>query len=152
MKIAQEINIQGDDVYDSECDSEHSSRLKQAETPEHETEGVKIDIIQVGEIVQYTIPSFPVLTVYLRHCVTSVWDNTDENVKIFHVFLRKGPDIVTNIPSSVEVTESCNINVSQHTCDFAHHQAWLLHAKRYTPVEILTKSCGRGGLSSGKLK
>ena len=81
--------------------TEHSSRSKRAETPERETEGVKIDIIQVGEIVQYTIPSFPVLTVYLRHCVTSVWDNMDEKVKIFDAFLREGPDIVTNIPSSV---------------------------------------------------
>ena len=109
--MAQKIK---DDIYmyESEYDSEHSSRSKQAKTPERETEGVKIDIIHVGEIVQYTIPSFPVLTVCLRHCVTSVWDDTEEKVKIFDAFLREGPDIVTNVPSSVEVTESCNISVS----------------------------------------
>ena len=107
--MAQEINIQGDDVYDSKCDSEHSSRSKRAETPERETEVVKIDIIQVGEIVQYTIPSFPVLTVYLRHCVMSVWDNTDEKVKIFDAFLSEGPDIVTNIPSNVEVRVATSV-------------------------------------------
>ena len=47
--------------------------------------------------------------------MTSVWDNTEEKVKIFDAFLHEGPDIVMNIPSSVEVTESCNISVSQHT-------------------------------------
>ena len=78
-----------------------------AQTPE--IEGVKIDIIQAGEIVHYTIPSFPVSTVDLR---PSVWDDREEEVKIFDAFLRECPDIVVNVLSSAEVTESCNISVS----------------------------------------
>lgn len=122
-------------MYDSENDSEPSSLSKLAETPKCEAEGVKMDIIQVGEVVQYTIPSFPVLTVYLRHCVTRVWDNTEEKVKMFDAFLREGPDIITNVPSSVEVVESCNICVSHPSIHNLHGLSpWAIPANKDTPL------------------
>jgi len=34
-----------------------------------------MDILSVGEIIDYTIPTCSVVTVKLQHAVTSVWDS-----------------------------------------------------------------------------
>ena len=80
------------------CPMHYLSRnwwLKQAETPE--IEEVKVDIIQVGETVHYTISSFPVLTIELRHCVTSVLDDRGKSSTIF----------CTNVPTQLWM--SCRV-------------------------------------------
>jgi hypothetical protein len=146
--MAQEME---DDIYayDSENDSEHSSLSKQAETPERETEGVKIDIIQVGEIVQYTIPSFPVLTINLRHCVTSMWDNTDEKVKMFDAFFARRSRHCYECPikcgSHRELQYQCkspsilNIACSMHV--ILPPLAISCNKDVYTPVELYFEVC-----------
>ncbi len=40
------------------------------------TGGYDMDIIHIGDVFNYTIPSFNVITVKVQHGVTSVWDES----------------------------------------------------------------------------
>ncbi len=54
----------------------------------------KVDIIKFGSVVPYRIPSFSVVTVELKHAVCIVWDDSQDNVQQFDLFMRCSPDMM----------------------------------------------------------
>lgn len=73
-----------------------------------------VDILHLREIVSYTIPSFTVITVQLRHVVMALCDDED-TVKHYDAFVNVSPNadcVIPEPPATITVTESCNVNVS----------------------------------------
>ena len=68
-------------------------------------------VLRVGEIFRYTIPSFPVITVYLRHAFVQMEE--DGTTKLIDVFIHdetnKFFDI--SVPAEINVFESCVVEV-----------------------------------------
>ena len=70
-----------------------------------------VDIIKSGSFVSYKIRLFSVITVELKHVVASVWDDQQENVRQFDVFMRNCETIDTAVPCTLEIQESCVVPV-----------------------------------------
>lgn len=70
-----------------------------------------IDIIKVGQVISYNIPSFSTITVKLTHVVSSVWNNKADRVDHFDIYMNSNLD--TDVPCTIEVQESCFIPVSK---------------------------------------
>ena len=73
-----------------------------------------MDIIKIGHKFQYTIPSFSVVKIELKHAGISVWDGSLRKVKNFDVFLRESPDNASKVPFSIDILESCDVDVSMY--------------------------------------
>lgn len=69
-----------------------------------------VDLLYAGDTIAYTIPSFNVITVQLTHVVINFM--SDAKVKHLDAFLQEHPDIQSHIPSTIEILDSCHINVS----------------------------------------
>ncbi len=74
-----------------------------------------VDIIKCGSVsVPYRIPSFSVLTVELKHVVCSVWDDSQDKVQQFDLFMRCSSDVDHKVPCTLEILESCTVPVSSN--------------------------------------
>ena len=51
-----------------------------------------LDVIRSGVVMPYTIPSFSVVTVQLRHVLVSVWNDIENGVKHYDAFMCAEPD------------------------------------------------------------
>ena len=83
------------------------------------------------EVISYSIPTFNVITVKLRHVVI----REGEDVKHYDAYLHVPPTaqcLVPELPTTIHVLESCNVKVSSH-CGF----------------RILFKGCPGGGGGGG---
>ena len=71
-------------------------------------------ILKVGEIYRYTIPSFSVITVYLRHARVQTEDDSG-TISVLDVFFHDETNSFFDIrlPVEVKVFESCVIQVRQ---------------------------------------
>lgn len=69
-----------------------------------------VDVIWAGDLCTYTIPSFSVLTVELRH-VEIAFTSYDGYKKV-DAFMREDSDIINKVPRSLEITKECKVNVS----------------------------------------
>ena len=83
------------------------SPLGDAETEEMETAPLILDVLWAGEVYNYCIPSFNVITVALRHIEISLRDGTK-----FDAFIKNTEFFGIPIPTTIMVTESCNVDVS----------------------------------------
>ena len=70
-----------------------------------------IDILSVGDLVKYTIPTFTVITVDLQHAVASVWNEGEDRTIHFDVFLKYSPEVELRVPCSIKALDSCHIPV-----------------------------------------
>ena len=104
-------------AYDNDCRGESSGssscRRSSSSSSSSQTRET-VDIIRIGHNFQYTIPSFSVVKIELRHAVISVWDGSLRKVKHLDVFLRESPDIASKVPCSIEILESCDVDVSMY--------------------------------------
>ena len=87
-------------------------------TPERSYE--LVDLLHVKETVSYTIPNFSVITVQLRHVVVGVWDDKVDAVRHFDAFMQHSFNI-PEAPTSIEIVESCNIEVSVRHNEVAYY-------------------------------
>ena len=71
-------------------------------------------IIKFGRKYDYTIPSFSVITVSLRHAFMQV-ENEHGQVQLIDVFFRDDPSLEVQTPISVKVTKHCSVDVSFNT-------------------------------------
>ena len=70
------------------------------------------DVLWAGDIYHYTIPSFDVLTVTLRH-VEFTFNAQDSSVKKFDAFMKENEDIIINrVPATLRIIEACTVDVS----------------------------------------
>lgn len=89
---------------------------------EHEVDGEVLDIMKVGEVFSYTIPSFSVISVQLRRIVISNYgrDTTDEEIKAhpnasptLDIFLREDPRFHSlAVPTTIRIIKGCIVPVS----------------------------------------
>ena len=66
-----------------------------------------IDVIRSGMVVPYKIPSFSVITVQLRHIIVSIWSE----IRVKHYDAILCAEMVLPVPSTIEILESCSIDV-----------------------------------------
>ena len=69
-----------------------------------------IDILSVGDLVKYTIPSF-IVAVDLQHAVPSVWNEGENRTVHFDMFVKYCPGVELRVPCSVKALDSCHIPV-----------------------------------------
>ena len=69
-------------------------------------------VLKVGEVYRYTIPSFSVITVYLRHARVQTEDDRGA-VNVLDVFFHDETNSFFDIrvPAEVKVFESCIVEV-----------------------------------------
>ena len=72
---------------------------------------VEVCILKFGEVYEYTIPSFSVITVTLRHAEVQLVDKNDD-VILKNVFVRDHPTLGVPLPLKMKVTEGCLVEVS----------------------------------------
>lgn len=70
-----------------------------------------INILSVGDVVKYTIPTFKVITVDLQHTVASVWNEDEDRTVHLDMFLKHSPAVQLRVPCSIKVLDSCHIPV-----------------------------------------
>ena len=92
----------------SSCDSPDFSQADQENKQ-------LISVVSIGCNYQYTIPSFPVITVELRLATIQTVD--DGVLKLADVFLREKDLLNTHtpVPLMVEVLKACFVDVSNYT-------------------------------------
>lgn len=72
----------------------------------------KYCVLSVGDSYHYTIPNFTVLSVKLRHATIQHTD--DEGLlKLVDVFVRDDKPLQMKTSFTIDVAESCLVNVSQ---------------------------------------
>ena len=67
-------------------------------------------IVKFGRTYSYTIPSFSVITVKLRHAVIQYEDNG--LLKLTDVFFREDPSLNIQTPVSAMISDACVVDVS----------------------------------------
>ena len=72
-------------------------------------------IVKFGRKYDYTIPSFSVITVSLRHAIMQIEDEHGQ-VQLIDVFFHEDPSLEVLTPTSVKITKRCSIDVSFNTC------------------------------------
>ena len=86
--------------------------VKSPESPaesESSDGNLMMEVLWVGEVYKYTIPSFNVLTVSLRHIrATSTHDCGTEQAD---VFIRDTSDVNTVVPAFLKILKSCTVEV-----------------------------------------
>lgn len=70
-----------------------------------------LDVLTTYSPVLYTIPGFSVITVELRP-VKVILSLPDHSTAHVHVFMREDEDILSHVPGTVEVLETCTVDVS----------------------------------------
>ncbi len=97
---------------DSDCSEDQGDREK-LRTP-RTAGGYIMDIIHVGDVFNYTIPTFNVITVKVQHGVTSVWDEGQRKTVQYDIFLKtpQSDNYNWRVPCSIRVSESCYVPVS----------------------------------------
>ena len=68
-------------------------------------------IVKFGNTYAYNIPSFPVITVRLRHAIIQHVDR-DGQAKLADVFITEDLTLQMRTPTSFEVKEACFLSVS----------------------------------------
>ena len=71
--------------YDTDNSSSSNSRERRID---RSINNPSVDIINSGSVVSYRIPFFSVITVELKRVVASAWDDQQDNVRQFDVFMR----------------------------------------------------------------
>ena len=89
--------------------SEESLKSKNSDIETDPSTCNLLNILWAGNIYAY-VPSFSVLTVTLRHVVISFMDQ--RGYQKVDAFMQENPDILTYVPTSVEVTRACKVEVS----------------------------------------
>ena len=99
--------------YDTDHSTESSVRSKEM------NDECTVDIISVVSIVHYTIPMFKVVTVELKQALASVWDEAQDNIRYFDIFLNAKqsesclPCINSiQVPCTIDILDSCHVPVS----------------------------------------
>ena len=77
------------------------------ETEENPT----LDVLTTYPPVLYTIPGFSVITVELRP-VKVILSLPDRSTAHAHVFMREDEDILNRVPGTLEILETCTVDVS----------------------------------------
>ena len=67
-------------------------------------------VVKFGRKYDYTIPSFSVITVCLRHAVVQV-DDEHGQLKVMDVFFRDDPSLEIPTPISAKITKHCIVDV-----------------------------------------
>ena len=69
-------------------------------------------VLRVGEIFRYTIPSFSVITVYLRHTLVQV-EEDDGTTNLMDVFVHDEANSFfdVSVPAEIKVFEWCLVEV-----------------------------------------
>ena len=73
-------------------------------------EGTVHCVIKFGLKYDYTIPTFSVITVCLRHAVMQIKD--EHGVDVIDVFFRDEPSLEVLTPTSIKITKHCFVDVS----------------------------------------
>ena len=72
----------------------------------HETfnmeDAVHVTVLTVGDLVQYTVPSFPVFKATLRE-VKLQWEDKDKTIQVFDAFARDCDQLDHHLPAMAEV-------------------------------------------------
>ena len=105
----QDSMYQGSDNYDTDQGSGSDVKSKKPAVNNHNR--ITVEVIRAGDVVKYTIPSFKVITVDLKHVVASVWDNEQDKISHLDMFLQNSPHIDTKVPCTLEILDSCYIRV-----------------------------------------
>ena len=71
-----------------------------------------MDVLSVGDVTDYTIPTCSVVTVELQHTVTSEWSSDSMETIQFDVFFKYSPGLDWSVPCSVKVSNSFYVPVS----------------------------------------
>ena len=90
--------------------SEESLKSKNSDIETDPSTCNLLNVLWAGDIYTYNVPSFSVLTVTLRHVVISFMDQ--RGYQKVDAFMQENPDILTYVPTSVEVTRACKVEVS----------------------------------------
>lgn len=90
--------------------SEESLKSKNSDIETDPSTCNLLNVLWAGDIYAYNVPSFSVLTVTLRHVVISFMDQ--RGYQKVDAFMQENPDILTYVPTSVEVTRACKVEVS----------------------------------------
>lgn len=73
-----------------------------------------VDLLRVHGSIFYTIPSFNVISVKLKHVVVGVWDEKEDKLKHYDAYLHESsPEVIPEVPTTIEILESCNIKVNK---------------------------------------
>ena len=71
-----------------------------------------LDVLSIGDVIDYTIPTCSVVTVELQHAVTSEWNSDNMETIQFDVFFKYSSGLDWSVPCSVKVINSCYVPVS----------------------------------------
>ena len=80
------------------------------EFKESEDVFVTVCVLKFGDVYKYTVPSFSVVTVYLRHAVVQRCD-ADGAVENFDMFFREDDSLEAALPMEATCIEACLVEV-----------------------------------------
>ena len=96
--------------------SDEEVSLEAEESTEACDNSYALDILSVGEVLDYTVPTCSVVTVKLQHAVTSVWVSEKGEAVQLDVFFKHSLDLQWRVPCSVKILDSCYVPVSLLCC------------------------------------
>ena len=81
-----------------------ASSLSYASSSKLAESRLELPIVRAGLLFEYTIPSFPAITVSLRHVVYQL-PCKDGSCKVFDGFMKQCPLLDVNLPALAEIEE-----------------------------------------------
>lgn len=93
------------------AEEEDGSDSPEAQEPEVCDDSYAVNILSIGDVLDYTVPTCSVVTLRLQHAVTSMWDSDKGETVQFDVFFKHSMDVHWGVPCSVQVLESCYVPV-----------------------------------------
>lgn len=96
---------------ENEVDSSVDDDQLQAGNSHTQRPEVELCVLKFGEVYEYTIPSFSVITVPLRHAEVQIVDENGD-VQLMKFFFKDNSTLGVPLPSKLKVTDACIVEVS----------------------------------------
>ena len=110
-----------DNVYSYESDEKVKSKnpsnsvglsSPRSSTPQPDGNKSLVCVLKYGDTYQYTIPSFSVLSVQLRHAVIQAIERG--NPVVLDIFISEDPLLNVSLPHELAIDEACIVDVSSN--------------------------------------
>lgn len=101
----------------SKADGESSSHSSDESASGHRETREQVKVLQVFKLCKYTIPSFPVISVKLRHAEVRRPNLSGVGSIVLDAYLKERSSVSTqSLPRKILVYESCIVSVSVTVC------------------------------------
>ena len=74
---------------------------------------MKVCVLKYGQVYEYTIPSFSVITVVLRHALVQTIEPSGQPV-LLDIFIREDKSLSVSLPQELTINEACIVDVSKN--------------------------------------